>query len=73
MKGQVGKDYKSSVVFEVDGHRHVFALKFMPTFMPVIPCLEGPHKVHSQQLPDLSNVWDVADLQKPQSQKLTPH
>jgi hypothetical protein len=57
-----GNDYKVSIVFEVDGERVDFMLKFCPLFVATPPCLEGPHAVHSRQLPEFNNVWKVADL-----------
>lgn len=59
---QAGRDYKASVEFEVSGQTVVYTLKKTPTFVATPPCLEGPHTIHSRQLPDYSNFWEISDL-----------
>lgn len=59
---QAGRDYKARLTFEVGGQTVVYTLQKNPTFVATPPCIEGPHRIHSRQLPDYSNFWEVSDL-----------
>jgi hypothetical protein len=49
-----------------------YCLGVIPIFVSAHPCYKGPHLIHSRELPDFTNVWEVGKLKSaphPETQK----